>query len=374
MTLLQRSTLIITLVTLGAACDEPVSRIPTGGGTVGPASSGVEISGPATLSPGQSAQFNANIRMADGTLKLAGPGMVTNWRIGSSLYLQVNQAGIATAQPRVGETTISVTVRVGTQARTATREVVILPEGTYRVSGKITEAGFPTQAVGGARVEVPGSVSTTADFGGQYKLYGVPASAVIKISATGYADLEQPVTLSSHTTRNFELDLSGPRPTLSGTYTLAIDAESSCPVGLSPALQHPRYDAFVTQNGPTIEVELTEPRFRLNSLGRGNKFTGRTIGNGAIFTLRPYGVSYLYYYYYYYYFYAGPNSYPDVAERLGDNTFLVIDGQATTSLTGTSLSGALSGQLSNWDSRFPGIPRRLSRCSGTTHQFTLTPR
>jgi len=373
MTLLQRSVLVITLVTVVSACDEPASKIPTLQSTPVPSAGGVEIIGPVALSPGQAAQFNASIRLSDGSTKFVPPGSIVNWRIGNPFYLQVSQTGIVTAQTRVGETTVSVTVRTGTQTRTATREIVIIPEGTYRLVGKITEVGFPTQAIGGAKVEVAQSTLTaTADFNGQYRLYGVPASAVIRISATGYADLEQALTLTSHETRNFELDLSGPRPVLNGPYTLAVDVVSSCTQGLASDLQHRRYDAFLTQNGPTIEVELTEPRFRLNSLGRGNKFTGRTIGNGVIFTLRPYAISYFYYYYYYYYF--GPSSYPDVAERLADNTFLVIDGQATTSLTGSSLSGVLAGQLSNWDSRFPSIPKRLSSCSGTTNQFVLTPR
>ena len=94
------------------------------------------------------------------------------------------------------------------------------------------------------------------------------------------------------------MDLSGPRPMLGGPYTLTIDVVSPCPNGLSPDLQHRRYDAFVSQNGPAVEVELTEPRFRLNSLGRGNKFTGRSLGNGVTFTLRPYAIFGYYYYYY----------------------------------------------------------------------------
>ena len=175
---IQGSALAITLVALGTACDEPISKIPTGAGFDRTRSDRRRDQRPRVAGARDSRfEFNASIRLADGAVKIATPGTVRNWRIGNSFYLQVNQAGIVTAQPRVGETTLTVEVRVGTQTRTATREIVILPEGTYRLVGKITEAGFPTQAVGGARVEVAqGSASTTSDFNGQYRLYGVPPS------------------------------------------------------------------------------------------------------------------------------------------------------------------------------------------------------
>ena len=363
---------VVVLVALGAACDEPGSRIPTLPGV--PSLSAVEISGPSTMAPGQVAQFTANMRMSDGTVKAAAPAQIIRWRVGAAFapILQVDTAGKVTALNRNGETTVSVDVRVGTTSRTATREVVVVPEGTYRIVGTVTEAGFPTLAVNAARVEVAGGTAfAITDMSGNYRLFGVPAGGVVRVSAAGYATIEETVALSSHSTKNFQLEVSGPRPTVSGPYTLAIDVVSPCPNGLAVANQHRRYDAEVSQNGPVVEVTLTEPRFRLNAAGRGNKFFGRALGGGVVFTLRSYVLGIFGFYYYYY---IGPEGYPDVAERLGDNSILVIEGTASTSLSGNTLSGTLNGWLSNWDSRFPTTSFFLAGCSSPTHTFTLTPR
>ena len=136
--------------------------------------------------------------------------------------------------------------------------------------------------------------------------------------------------------------------------------------GLNAALQHRTYEAVLTTTGTTIEVVLTESRFRLNSLGRGNRFSGRVLANGVTFTLE--------YYYDYYYPYYGPTAYPNVAERLGDNTYLVVSGQATTSGGPDGLTGTLSGSVAQWDSRFPVFPRLLGECFGSNIQFKVTPR
>ena len=360
----------VLLVALGAACDEPGTRIPTTPGV--PSLTAVEVSGPSTMAPGQVAQFTANMRMSDGTVKTAAPSQIIRWRVGTGFFtiLQVDTSGRVTALNRSGESTVSVDVRIGNTSRTATREVVVVPEGTYRIVGTVTEAGFPTAAVNAARVEVAGGTAfAIADMSGNYRLFGVPAGGVVRVSAAGYATYEETVALSGHATKNFQLELSGPRPMVSGPYTLAIDVVSACPNGLAPANQHRRYDAEVTQNGPVVEVTLTEPRFRLNAAGRGNKFFGRALGGGVVFTLRSYVLGGFYYYYY-----IGPEGYPDVAERLSDNSILVIEGTASTALTGNTLSGTLNGGLGNWDSRFPTTSFFLAGCFASSHTFSLTPR
>ena len=88
------------LATMTAGCDEPITNHPTGPNSTAPAVNGVEINGPATLAPGQSARFTASIRLADGTLKTAEPNAIQRWRIGNPSLLQADHFGIMTAQPR----------------------------------------------------------------------------------------------------------------------------------------------------------------------------------------------------------------------------------------------------------------------------------
>ena len=112
---------------------------------------------------------------------------------------------------------------------------------------------------------------------------------------------------------------------------------------------------------------LTEPRYRLNSIGRGNRFSGRLQGGGVLFTLES-SSDYSYPSY-------GPTAYPSLAERLDDNTYLVIAGSALTSGSSSGLTGTITdGSMTQWDSRFPNFGRLLGSCFSSNIQFKVTPR
>jgi hypothetical protein len=149
---------------------------------------------------------------------------------------------------------------------------------------------------------------------------------------------------------------------------LAVDVTGSCG-SLQADLRSRRYEAIVTLNGVDVEVTLTEPRFRLNSINRGNSFTGRVEPDGATFTL----IGYDFYYYYY-----GPFGYPNVVEKLSNGTFLEIEGRISMKGTAAGMSGQLLpfGAIYNWDAGFPTSPRFLGGCSTSqaTITLTLTPR
>jgi hypothetical protein len=353
---------------LVTTCGDPKTNPPTS--PTPPRAVSVAINGPASVAPGQSAQFTADLRFDDGTTKsVISPNV--SWRSSNTAVLQVNASGLATARPNTGDASLTAEVpsTISVSARTATREVVVVPDGTYRLVGVVADAELPTLPVVGALVEVtPGSLSTTTDATGRYKLYGVPAVSEIRITATGYLQLVQNLQLTTHTTQNFQLALPGPRLQLPGNYSLAIDVTGGCPGSrpLSTDLQHRRYDAVVTQNAQALTVTLTEPIFRLNSTSKGNRFTGQAGATGAVFTLEPY--------YSYYYAYYGPFGYPSVVERLSNGTFLVIEGKAVTTGSAAGFSGQLNGSISNYDSRFPTTANFLGGCFSSTLQFSLSPR
>jgi hypothetical protein len=168
----------------------------------------------------------------------------------------------------------------------------------------------------------------------------------------------------------FPLALSGPRLSLGGDYTLAIDMVGSCN-SLPAELHHRRYDAVVMQDGIDLEVRLTEPRFRLNAFNKGNRFTGRADAGGATFTLDKYAsVGGRYYYYYY----TGATDYPSIAEQLADGNFFVPSGIAVTTAAGGGLSGRLDGGMSRWGPGFPASVSWNGACFSPNLQFTLTPK
>jgi hypothetical protein len=353
----------LALVVVLSACTEPSSKTATS--PSGPDTVSVTIDGPSTIAPGQTAQFTATMRLSDGTTKIALAPNVT-WRSSNLGVLTVSTAGVGQARGFTGETVVTadVTRLTPNSVRSASREIIILPDGTYRVVGTITDAEFPTIPVAGARVQiVPGTLQAITDTNGVYKLYGVPPGAQIQVTADGYQPLTDSVPFTTNATRNYQLTLPGPRQNLTGNYRLAIDVNGACS-SLNDDLKHRKYDATIAQNGPALTVSLTEPIFRTNGT-RGNRFFGTAGATGATFTLDAYS---------FYYYYYGPASYPSVAERLSNGTYLVPEGRAvTTASSGGSLVGTLAGDVSNWDSRFPSFGFFLGSCFNNI-AFSLTPR
>jgi hypothetical protein len=355
--------LAIALVGLAVSCgSDPVSRVPSAPGA--PAISGLQLNGPSTIPPGQSAQFSAQLRMSDGTVKSSLTGLDVRWRTNSPA-LQVNSAGVVTAPQNNGDAVLTAELVSNPSVRGA-REIIILPNGTFRVVGSIREADSPTQPIAGALVRVNGTnLAATTDSNGNYRLYGVPPTAEIQVSANGYQPAGQNIQLTAHATQNFTLALSGPRISLNGPFTLAIDATGAC-AGNPPLpgdLQHRTYDATVTTTGPTVRVQLTEsPRFRTAS-SRGDWFIGRADALGVTFTLDSF---------YYYFFYS---TYPSVAEQLPNNTYLVPSGRALTSQTSSGVSGPLDGgSIINYDAGFPSFNTRFLGSCFSNLRFSLTRR
>jgi hypothetical protein len=363
--LVSRSTGAIAIAALIVACEDPVTRLPARPSPL--ALAGIEISGPDRVAPGAATQFTALIRLADGTKKAASADTRVQWTTSDGQLLRVDASGLVTAQQRMGDATLSASVARGGGASgtfQSAKEVTVLPDGTFRVVGTVRDAELPTLTVFGARVEVtPGPLTTTTGFDGRYTLYGVPADAELRITRDGYEPSVQHLQLTANATRDFQLTpTNGPRPTPSGPFTLAVDITGTC-TGLPPDLQHRRYEAVITLNGTTLEVKLTEPRFKLSG-GQGNRFFGRLDATGATFFLS----SYFSYYYYYY---------SDLAEQLPDGTVLEIWGQVTMRATTAGMSGQLSpyGGINHWDSGFPTNARYLGGCATQSAiVLTLTPR
>ena len=351
--------LAIVAVGLLVACGDDASPVKPSRPSTSPFA-GIQVMGPDSVANGRSVQFLASIRQADGTTKSATSMPNLTWRSSNNSLMSVSPSGVVTASPSArGEALITADL-TGQPALRGTREVVVQPEGTYRIVGSVREADAPAWPIAGARVEVlGGSNFTTTGSSGQYRLYGVPPQSTIRITAADYATLDEPLDITANVTRNFGLNLSGPRGAFNGPYTISVDAAFPC--SLDSALQHRTYDAVLTTTGTVIDVVLTEPRFRLDSSGRGSRFRGRVTGGGATFTLE--------YYSYYYDLYG----YPNIVERLGDNTYLAFEGDAITTGSAGGLTGTFRGDIINWDSRFPDNPRFLGGCYGN-FEFRVTPR
>jgi hypothetical protein len=319
----------------------------------------LEIVGPASIAPGGSAQYSAIQFRSDGS---SGPATGVTWSSSQPGLLQVNASGLVTAQPPLrGEATLQAELP-GT-GRRASREILVLPDGTFRLVGTVTEADATSVPIVGAQVEALAeasiSVETFATTGpdGRYALYGVPGDAELRVRKDGYITTSERIQLATHGTRNIQLRLENARLALAGDYRMLIEASRGC--RLDGDLQRRWHDAVIAQNGPHLTVTLTSPPFLVDSTGQGNRFSGVVTTTGATFQMRA---GYDFYYY--------PNNphHPDVAELLPDGTVLVVSGTSKVTGTAGGLSGQVDGYLTLYRFQpglsFPGVIY-LSSCSAS---------
>jgi hypothetical protein len=341
------------------ACD----RSPTGpslpgtGGTTSPpvATSRVEIVGPSSIAPGEQTQFTAIGHRSDGSSEDVTQQVL--WMSNRSNVLTVT-GGRAT-----GVSTGEAILQARLNALFSSREIIVIPTGTFRVAGVITEADSQSIPVAQVRVDVVGnpSVPPATTFGdGRYRLYGLSGPVQIRAEKAGYQTVIQNLVVNDHGTVNLVLPLASPRLHVSGGYTLTITAADECRQQLPEATWTRRYAAIVDQNGPLLRATLSGASFVLSGQ-LGNNFGGRVEPSRVLFTLA--GADYYFFYY---------RIYGDLIEQLDESTYLAIGGGAT--LTGTSevLDGQLSGAFSILDRDPRRFPAPTKVCRSTQHRFRLS--
>jgi hypothetical protein len=312
----------------------------------------IKISGPSIISPGASAQFTAV-----GVFNDQSAQDYTN-RVAWSAYfggvLTISSTGLAT-----GHSSGEAMVQASTAGFVASANVAVVPTGTYRLTGTVTESGL---SVWGATVTViagtGAGLATNTDENGAYRLYGVAGNLQVQVTDNGYV----PLTKSTRVTANAVLDFPEftqgiPQPAFSGTFLLTIQAGEVCAT-IPPADRTRTYTAVVTQNGPGLHISLSGATFFLHN-GYGNYFTGRF--QPAYLTF-AFGSPY-------YYELEGP----DVVELVAPDRVLAIDGFVETTLTSGGIRAPLQGTLSEWQLVNGQLGVSLASCHSESHGFILTP-
>jgi hypothetical protein len=242
------------------------------------------------------------------------------------------------------------------------REIVVVPAGTFRLVGRVAESDNPVAGVTDAKVEVVGgapglSVLTGPD--GRYRLYGVPATAEIRVTKAGYQATVQMLSLSDHQTQNFALTLAAPRANLAGTYTLTLSAAEECRAKLPEEVWTRRYTARVTQTGPLLDVSLAGATFVVDASSTGDGFRGQIEPNRVLFTLQ-YGDFYYY------------QIWPDIVEEIAPTLYFGSWGTVSAVVTPGNISGSLHGAFFTVDSDpRTTMPPPKQFCHSLLHQFVL---
>lgn len=358
-TVLVYTAIAAALVPLLSCDDGPTT--PTPRGPTPPANSPVttvslELQAPSSIAPASSAQLTALAVRSDGSRQdVTGQAQ---WTSSNTAILQIGGDGLASAQAR-GEA--RVTVRH--EGRSTAATVLVLPDGTFRVAGRITESG---QAVSGARIEVIEGTGTglaaTSGFNGDYALYGVAGPIILHGKKASYANLIRTLTVNEHGTADFEMSLDRPRAALAGPYTLTLIAAGQCAANLPDAARRRTYEADVEQRGPELTVRLSGADFILAN-GRGNSFRGTHRPDDRI----DFSIGESSYYYFYY-----SLVYEDLVERLTPTSAFVVHGGVNAVLDADrNIPGTVQGNFAITARMvWPFWPYSIN-CSSTGHRFEL---
>ena len=345
----------LALALILAACSESSRQPPITPGqpTPGAFTNRLELTGPDTVYVGQAVQFTVTSHLTDGTTKNVTKEVT--WRTVNSHVLTMSEAGLFTGKAK-GETPISVALGGITATMS---DVVVVPEGTFRLKGTVRDAGIPVDAT--VRIESPplGRVELPTQHG-QFVVYGVAGDTEVKVEKSGYQEERIQRTVATHSEFAIDLRLSGSREVVAGQYRLTVTAGPECG-GLPADVQSRSYSARIEQAGPALTVILDGAQFVTSSGQLLNRFTGFLESDRASFNLAPAFDDSSWYYYYFYN--------PDILETLGDGSSYSFDGRVIADVEPNGLAGRIEGNIV----LMKGPPYVItSRCRSSAHGFALT--
>jgi hypothetical protein len=343
---------VVALVAFGSCSDSSPAPTPI---AVAPAASVVrlELVAPESIPPGTSVQLRVRDIRSDGSSRDVTSGV--QWSSSETSVLQVDPQGVATANG-VGESRVTAIVN----QRQASSTVLVMPAGTFRLSGRLLEAGI---AVSGAIVSVVGGVgqgltTTTNDFG-HYALVGVAGTLTLQITKAGYQAVTRQIEVIGNTRyEDIAMSPEKQREALSGQYRLTITA-ADCS-SIPEEFRRRSYDARVDQLASWVNALLSGADFMVFT-GVGNHFGGSYELDGSVSFVLARGYFNGYY----------DNVSPDVVERVTPSSAIVISGHASTRVNGSVIAGQLSGTFALTGHLNSFFPPYASECQSSGHGFEL---
>jgi hypothetical protein len=346
----------VLMAVFAAACDKgPTAPNRSTGGA--PAAVRLEITGPRSVEPGSTAQFAATVHMSDGTTRNV--TAEAQWR-SNTVDLTLSTPGLVTAQGR-GEGMLSASFN----GLSSTREVILVPDGTYRLMGTVTNAVAPAGPVPIATVEViAGTGRGLQSFTGEegtYRLYGVAGDIELRVTKPGYQPRTERLSVTDHETRNIVLARAGDLPDVSGSYTLTIAAADTCRTMLPPEAMSRQYSATLTQVGSSLTIIAGGATFAKVAGWPANViYNGRVELTGVSFRL---GAPVCGGYYY--------GCDPPLIEQFAPSRFFMPLGFLKLEISPTALAGPLDGAIEVYEGPDASHLQRVASCD-SRHRITLS--
>ena len=345
---------------IGVACDKgppsgPSGQPPTTGGpspSPSPqAPAAVRIEGPAAVAPGTSAQYRLIASFSDGTTNDVTSS--ATWTTANSSVLTVGTGGMVQAKSR-GESALDARYF----NRSAHVYVLVLEDGTYRLTGRVTES---TGGLEGAQVAVVtgtgAGLSATTASNGSYALYGVAGEVLVEVGLDGFDKTRQTIVVSGNTTADIALRPTVAPTDVSGTWRMTLTASSSCAPPLPEDAATRSYDATIQQTGTFLRIGLKSPSIQTAEA----RLEGRIIDR-RLTVLLP--VDDFYYAVYGLRYYS-------LVEAVATG-LLGIAGTARGERVGAAMLGTLDGDFSLYAAgNASGVRNRLLSCKRIDHSFRL---
>jgi Big-like domain-containing protein len=313
----------------------------------------LDVSMPQSIAPQTSAQLAATAVKSDGSTEDV--TTQAQWSSSSPNVVQVSASGLATAS-RVGEVTI--TARY--QSRSASAPLLALMPGTYKLTGRITEAGSSIDGVGLAVVSGVGEGLATRTRDGYFTFLGVGGRVVLQAKKDGYDNKLETIIVNESLTHDFEMTPVRQRTNLAGTYSLRLTANCDPRFPQLPEVARSRtYIATVSQQGADLKVTLSGSDFVITN-GRGNTFDGSEDPfDNVRFMLGSNS-------YYYYYYFLGSSG---IVERLTPTTSLLVTGVVNAKGSSSAIVGGLDGTIQVKEGS--GFPQPQPPCYSRSHSFEM---
>jgi hypothetical protein len=317
----------------------------------------IQIVGPESVDPGKTAQLGVTATLADGTTHDV--SRQVTWQ-SSNPELLIVSSGLVTASYQFGEAQITARYpgAANASAGVASRSLLVLPAGTFRLKGLVKSDGAP---VDGATIEIAGDTAAAAvSTAGTFVAYGIAGNVEITVSKDGFVPQARRVTVSAHQSDGVDFELL---PSIEGTYTLRLVAAAECRAGLPDDARERTYLAKIAQSGPNLDVTLTGATLDSDWFGRGfaNAFRGAVeAGRVSLSLPRSRGIG-------------------TILDNLTGSDdlprYLAVFGSVTTTRTPDGYSGALVGtfqMMTAGDWWSSPLSSSGGSCTSFAHQFTLS--
>jgi hypothetical protein len=336
----------------------------------------IELSGPSTVAPGETVQFEVTGYLPDGTTRDVTAEATWSFGGGTPLFgahAGIGPGGVVTGRS-IGDDELSAFAKVPNflPSLSSKAEVIVTPPGTFRLAGRVTLNGLASDPVVGALVtataRTAADLSATTDWDGRYKIFGVSGPTTVRVVKAGYVEQTVEIAGAVNETLDVALPPSGALPNVAGSYTLTVEADPTCAENLPEGARVRQYPATIVQVGSTVEVRLTGAAWDQSIAGQGDRFLGRVQPDAVIFELAEID----------YWGGSGPLG-PYIGELLTSplGWSLTIAGRAITAVTADGLPGVLDGGFSVWNRSIFALPRAgdpMAACYGRGTEFSFAKR